>query len=162
MRVLLDDGADPSLATKKGTTALMFAASRAGGFRGFGARASEQDAVNAVALCLERGAPINAVDDTGQTALHLAVASGPESVVKLLAEKGADLFSKDQRGRTPLDVALGVGGGGRGRGAQNAGIAAGGDGQTAGGPAPAANAGKVALLRQLMAAAAPKDPVSVK
>ena len=73
-----------------------------------------------MALCLERGAPINAVDESGQTVLHLAVASGPDSVVKLLAEKGADLFAKDQRGRTPLDVALGVGGG-RGRGGQNAG-----------------------------------------
>src|SRR6185436_5586862 len=82
MQVLLDHGADPSLATRKGTTALMFAASRAGGFRGFGPRASEQDAVNAVALCLERGAPINAVDEGGQTALHLAAASGSESMVR--------------------------------------------------------------------------------
>jgi ankyrin repeat protein len=163
MRVLLDHGADASLSTKKGTTALMFAASRAGGFRGFGPRASEPDAVNAVALCLERGAPINAVDETGQSALHLAVASGPESMVKLLAEKGADLFLKDQRGRTPLDVARGVGAGGRGRGGQNAGVAAaGGDGPPASAPATAANAGKVALLRQLMAAAAPRDPVPVK
>jgi ankyrin repeat protein len=161
MQILLDGGADPALATKKGTTALMFAASRAGGFRGFGARASEQDAVNAVALCLGRGAPVNAVDDTGQTALHLAVASGPESVVKLLAEKGADLFLKDQRGRTALDVALGVGAGGRGRGGQNAGIAAaGGDGQNAAAQAPG-NTGKVALLRTLMAAAS-KDAAPEK
>jgi len=161
MRLLLDGGADPGLATRKGTTALMFAASRTGGFRGIGARASEQDAVNAVALCLERGAPINAVDDAGQTALHLAVASGPEGVVRLLAEKGADLLLKDQRGRTALDIALGVGAGGRGRGAQNAGVAAGGDGQSAGGQASSASAGKVALLRQLMAAA-PKDSVPAK
>jgi hypothetical protein len=39
MQLLLDHGADPRLATKKGTTALMFAAGRAGGFRGAGARA---------------------------------------------------------------------------------------------------------------------------
>jgi uncharacterized protein len=153
MRVLLDHRADPGLATKRGTTALMFAANRGGGFRGVGARASEDDSVNAVALCLERGAPVNAVDDSGQSALHLAAASGPESMVKLLADNGADLFLKDQRGRTPLDVALGIGTGGRGRGGQNAGIAAGGgEGQGAPAQPPAGNAGKIALLRQLMAA----------
>jgi ankyrin repeat protein len=155
MQLLLDHHADPALATKKGATALMFAASRSGGFRGVGARASEDDALKAVSLCLDRGAPVNAVDDTGQTALHLAVATGPDSIVRLLAEKGADLFLKDQRGRTPLDVALGVGAGGRGRGGQNAGLAAG-EGRGAGGAPPAANAARIALLRSMMAAQSPK------
>ena len=36
-----------------------------------------------------------------------------DSVVLLLAERGAKLDAKDKRGRTPVDVALGVGGRGR-------------------------------------------------
>jgi ankyrin repeat protein len=157
MRLLLEHGADPALATKKGATALMFAASRGGGFRGVGARASEEDSLKAVTLCLDRGAPVNAVDETGQSALHLAVATGSDAVVQLLADNGADVLLKDLRGRTALDVALGVGAGGRGRGGQNAGVAAN-EGPARNGPPPAANAGKIALLRARMAAQAPKSP----
>ena len=151
MRLLLDNGADVNLATQKGMTPLMFAASRAGGFRGSASQGSEQNAVNAIALCVERGAQINAADESGQTALHLAAASAEESVVRLLAAHGANLFAKDQQGRTPLDAALAGGG----RGGRNAGVAANADGQGPGDQA-ADRARKVALLRQLMGAIAPK------
>ena len=133
MRLLLDHGADLTLANAKGTTALMYAASRAPGFRGTPNRGSEQDALLAINLCLERGAAINAIDRTGQSAMHLAAAQAEDSIVKLLAAKGANLQLKDQRGRTPLDVALA---GGRGRSAS-------------------AREDKAALLRQLMAGSAP-------
>ncbi len=68
-----------------------------------------------MSLLLERGADINAVNANGDTALHVAVTKGDE-LVKFLVEKGAKLDAKDKYNRTPLDVAMGVPGGGRGRG----------------------------------------------
>ena len=54
--------------------------------------ASAQDVIDAIALCLERGADLGAADDTGQTALHLAAASAEESdrVVGFWPAKGAN------------------------------------------------------------------------
>ena len=45
--------------------------------------------------------------------MHIAAGRGLDPVVKFLAEKGAKLNRTDKQGRTPLDVALGVGGGRR-------------------------------------------------
>jgi uncharacterized protein len=114
MRFLLDAGADLEARTKAGKTALMYAASRLGGFRGTANRGSERDALAAIMLCLERGADINAADENGQTALHLSVAQAEESVIRLLAARGARLDAQDSRGRTALDLARGGGRGGRG------------------------------------------------
>ena len=104
MRLLFDNGADPNLATKNYVTALMFAAGSAGGRN----RAAEPEAVEAVKLCLERGADVRAFNNTGATALHPAVEGGADAIVKVLAEHGADLDVQDKSGRTPLDIAMGV------------------------------------------------------
>lgn len=50
-------------------------------------------------------ADINAVDGTGQTALHIAAAQGIESIVELLLEKGAKINATDKAGNTPLHLA---------------------------------------------------------
>jgi len=117
IRVLLAHGADPKLRTKAGTEALMFA-SGIGGAGRFTAyedkQATETDFIDAAALCLERGADINAISENGQTALHLAVTVRSESFIKFLVERGARVDIKDKQGRTPLDVASGVGARGRG------------------------------------------------
>ena len=49
-----------------------------------------------------------------ETAMHGAAARGFNAFVEFLAANGADLQAKDANGRTPLDLAKGVGGGGRG------------------------------------------------
>jgi len=113
MRLLLGAGADVNARTKVGKTPLMFAASRLGGFRGTPNRGTEQDALSAIALCLELGAMIDATDQNGQTALHLSVAQAEDSIVRLLADKGANLQARDAQGRTPLDLATAGGRGGR-------------------------------------------------
>ena len=111
MGVLLDKGADPNRAMKSGTTALMVSVNRQGRLSGPMAAT-----IATATLLLERGADINAVNGNGDTALHIAVSKG-DDLVKFLAEKGARLDAKDKYNRTPLDVAMGVpGGGGRGRG----------------------------------------------
>jgi uncharacterized protein len=69
-----------------------------------------------------------------QTALHGAAARGFDAFVGFLAANGADLQAKDADGRTPLDLARGVGGGGRG------------------GPAPEPFPKTVVLLQSLMTA----------
>ena len=111
MRVLLEAKADPGVTQKDRTTVLMLAAGagwRTGetilGGTDYG---EESDAIEAVTLCLDRGADVNAADEDGLTALHHAVVRG-SGVVRLLVERGAALDVKDKHGRTPLDVAQGV------------------------------------------------------
>lgn len=131
-RLLLDGGADIGLRTQNRKTALMFAASRLNGFRGAANRGMEKAAAETIALLVERGAAINAVDEAGQSALHLAAARAEANVVRQLTASGAALDLKDVQGRTPLDLALGVGGRGRG------------------GEPPAARREVAALLRELV------------
>jgi ankyrin repeat protein len=109
MRLLVEHGADPLLTTKNRTTAVMFAAGTAGGGLGATIRVPGRDRIAAIELCLDRGLDVNAVNDNGQSALHIAVQSS-DDIVSLLAKHGARLDLKDKQGRTPLDVALGAGG----------------------------------------------------
>lgn len=109
MRVLLEHGADPALRQKNGTTALMLS-SGVGRGQGVFAKdyATEAELLEAVKFLVERGADINAVNDNGETALHIAVQAS-DGIVDYLAAHGADLNAKDKQGRTPLDIAMGVG-----------------------------------------------------
>jgi len=68
--------------------------------------------VDAVTLLLDRGVPINATNKAGNTALHGSVSRG-DAVVKLLLDRGAKIV-KNNAGFTPIDVAMGLGGRGRG------------------------------------------------
>lgn len=63
---------------------------------------SEPRALEALRFLLEHGADINAVNNAGDTAVHLAAASGFTTIVQLLADRGANLNVKNQRGLTPL------------------------------------------------------------
>ena len=103
MKLLLAKGANPNVATRNFSNALMFAAGLGGG-RG---RAGDAAGVEAVRLCLEHGADVRAFNDNGDTALHVAAAAGADAIVRLLAEHGADLEAQDKSGRTPLDIAEG-------------------------------------------------------
>jgi len=133
IRLLLENGADPNIRAKNGTTALMFAA---GLGRGTGAfandYATEADLLQAVKVLVAAGADVNAVSEAGQTPLHFG-AQASDEIVRFLAESGAKLDVKDKQGRTPVEMALGVGVHGH-----------------AGGP-PTVREGTANLLRQLMA-----------
>jgi uncharacterized protein len=112
IRMLLDKGAEPNLATKPGVTPLMAAA-------GLGSRDSdtrgrfktEFDAIESARMLLAAGADINAADERGQTALHGAAFWGFTQLVQFLADHGAKLDAKDKQGKTPIDSAMGRAGG---------------------------------------------------
>jgi ankyrin repeat protein len=107
MRLLLARGADPTINTDLNITPLMAAAGIA--WASNQDRASEREVLEAVRLLVEeRGADVNFVADTGETAMHAAAYRGANSVVQYLFDKGARLDVVGLDGRTPLKVADGV------------------------------------------------------
>jgi ankyrin repeat protein len=111
MRLLLAAGADPKLARPNQANALMLAAGL--GWRDGSPAApsyeqgTEQDAVEAITLCIEAGLDINATTTAGDTALHAAIAGrASERIVRHLVESGANLQAKNKQSRTPLEAAM--------------------------------------------------------
>ncbi len=106
MRLLVEKGADPLLATTDHTTPLMVAAGV--GWSDGQSHGSQSEAPEALRLCLESGGDVNAANDVGYTALHGAAFRGANEVVKLLVEKGAKMDVKNQEGRLPVNMAEGM------------------------------------------------------
>lgn len=109
MKLLVELGADPAIPNVDHCTPLMAAA-------GLGTRSAEEEAgtddeaVEACGYLLSLGADINAVADTGDTAMHGAAFANFPKVVKFLDAKGAKIEiwnQKNKRGWTPLLVAEG-------------------------------------------------------
>lgn len=120
IRLLIERGADPNRRLRNQTTALMIAVQRAGRAAG-----PEQRTIEAATLLVAGGADVNAANDAGESALHIAVSRG-DGLVRALVESGARLDVRDASGRTPLDLAMGVAPAptaGRGRGGRGAPVA---------------------------------------
>jgi ankyrin repeat protein len=110
--LLLEKGADPKLATRAGTNALMIAAGLGTKEEDTTGRSkTEPDAIKTMTMLLDAGLDINATDTAGRTAMHGAALQGYDQLVRFLAGRGAKLDVKDKRGFTPLDVAMGLAGG---------------------------------------------------
>ena len=62
-------------------------------------RAGLLDRVRAL---LDGGTPVDALDESGRTPLHHAIASDQEAFVRLLIERGADVNARDKAGYYPL------------------------------------------------------------
>ena len=107
MRLLLSKGADPTITTFNGTSALMAAA---GVNWVAGQTYSESPArwLEAVQLCLELGLDMHAVNEMGLAAVHGAANRGSDDIIALLARGGARLDVPDKEGRTPFVWAEGV------------------------------------------------------
>jgi ankyrin repeat protein len=107
MRLLVEYGADPSMATDDGTTPLM-AASGVGIWQLGESAGTNEDVFEAVKICYELGNDVNAVDANGYTALHGAAHRGANDIVKFLVDKGAKLDVVNKIGWTPYLIADGV------------------------------------------------------
>ena len=120
IKLLLDHHALPDLGNNSDVTPLMAAAGV--GTTGVDTRGkykTQAEASKAITLLVAGGANVNAVDVRGLTALHGAALLGFDDVIRTLAAQKATLDVKDKRGITPLDMALGKGGG-LGRGGEGA------------------------------------------
>jgi ankyrin repeat protein len=105
MRLLLEHGADLSLANVNGVTP-MIALSNPGGSRN--RNKSEQTVMQGLALLMQAGADINQHGGiNGETPLHTSARQNSLEVVKFLVAQGADLHAKDRNGLIPLDYATG-------------------------------------------------------
>lgn len=87
MRVLLDAGADPNEKNKNGAGVLSVA-----------------DNPECARLLLEKGVPIDAKDNFGDTALMYA-ATGREKVIRFLIDQGASLGEQNKQGWTAVAIA---------------------------------------------------------
>jgi ankyrin repeat protein len=108
VRRLVEAEADRSQRLQDGRTPLIVAVQ--GETTGARVRSgsSEPRIRSTVALLLELGADVNAVDQTGNTALHVLAKRRPafDSVIELLAQHGAALEPTNDKGETPLALAL--------------------------------------------------------
>lgn len=105
MRLLVEHGADPKIASTSGATPLMAAAGI-----GWGANFTTNapgSPLPAVKYCVELGNDVNAVDTRGYTALHGAAYVGNNEMVNYLVEKGAKVDVKTKTGDTVADMANG-------------------------------------------------------
>jgi ankyrin repeat protein len=107
MRVLVEGGADPILATEEGTTPLMVAAGMGPDHPGRMTQEQKADLLEAVKLAVQLGGSVNAVTLGGRTALHGAALYGLTDVVEYLAEQGVELDARDMYGQTALSIAMG-------------------------------------------------------
>ncbi|MCU1264393.1 MAG: ankyrin repeat protein [Acidobacteria bacterium] len=105
MRLLIERGADPKIATKSGNTPLM-AAAGVGWASNWSVNAPVPPS-EAVKYCVELGNDVNAVDGRGYTPLHGAAYIGNNEMVSYLVEKGAKVAVKSKAGDSPADMANG-------------------------------------------------------
>ncbi|HEY0962789.1 MAG TPA: ankyrin repeat domain-containing protein [Pseudomonadales bacterium] len=112
MKLLLEHGADPALATAQGVDPLMTAANLATKESDTTGRYKTQaQIIEALELCIAKGLDVNARANDGRTAIFGAATFGLTDVVKFLHEQGAELDYRDNRGLSPLDAAMGKAGG---------------------------------------------------
>jgi ankyrin repeat protein len=114
LRTLLELGADPKIPNDIGWTPLMMASGIGTGSSG-DSGGTEEECLQAVKFLIANGANVNAIDKKGETAMHGAAYKTMPSVVKYLAESGADIniwIKPSKDGRMPLWIAQGYRGGG--------------------------------------------------
>jgi ankyrin repeat protein len=123
MRMMEDYEADPQINAEGGITPLMAAARAACtgscAFQGGNKAANENDielSLKAVKAAVAMGVDVNAMNEDGRTAMHMAAFTGIDPVVQYLADNGANVNVQDKYGETPWSMASGISPGLRYRG----------------------------------------------
>jgi len=110
VQLLVDRGANPSLAIKDGSTPMM-AAAGLGAPRGGDEEVTEagdrNDPIDVMKALLAKGANVNAANDAGMTPLHYAAQRGSDRIIEFLASQGARFDVKNKQGRSPSELARG-------------------------------------------------------
>ena len=103
MRLLVKNGADPTLIPGNGIPPLLWAA----GVNRHTAEniATEDESVEAVKVALEHGADINSIDKSENTALHGAAWIRSPKLVQFLVDKGADVNVLNKYKLSPYYIA---------------------------------------------------------
>ena len=105
MKLLVEDGADPKIATKAGDTPLHAAAGI--GWAANWSVNAPVPLVDAVKYCVELGDDVNAMDNRGYTALHGAAYLGNADMINYLMSKGGKIDVKSKAGDSVADMANG-------------------------------------------------------
>ena len=109
MRLLIELGADPLIPNADNCTPLM-AAAGIGTISPGEEAGTEEEALQAVAMILERGGDINEVDENGETCMHGAAYKSLPRMVDFLAAHGAkiEIWNRPNKYKwTPLKIAEG-------------------------------------------------------
>ena len=105
MKLLMEHGADPKIATAHNDTALAVA-SGIGWVEGVTFEWSPAQSLEAVKMCLDLGIDPNVADDEGRTALHGAAHKGRTEVIQALVDHGANLEAHDDGSRDTFAGAM--------------------------------------------------------
>jgi serine/threonine-protein phosphatase 6 regulatory ankyrin repeat subunit B len=108
VKVLVEGGADPRIATEQGTTPLILASGAGTDVQRARSLDERAMAVQTARYLLDHGVDVNAAGQFGWTALHSASYQGLNDVVELLVSKGAKVDAMDGLGQTPLSISLSV------------------------------------------------------
>ena len=106
LRLLLDAGADPMWMGSRGDS-LLHEAVQAGSTFDWGAASGRGETADVLALLIERGAPLDHVDDAGLNALDSAIFYGDADAVAVLIDAG--LTIDEQRTENPTDLFYAIG-----------------------------------------------------
>jgi ankyrin repeat protein len=110
VQLLVDRGANPSVALKDGSTPMM-AAAGLGAPRGGDEEVTEagdrNDPIDVMKVLIAKGANVNAANDLGMTPLHYAAQRGSDRIIEFLASQGARFDVKNKQGRSPSELARG-------------------------------------------------------
>jgi len=108
IKTLVSAGADPLIASDRGTTPLMMAAGAGTDVQREREPEERATAVETAKFLVEHGADVNAAGQYGWTALHAAAYQGLNDVIEYLVSKGAKIDQKDEFGQTALSISLSV------------------------------------------------------
>src|SRR5262249_36507474 len=106
IKLLVEGGADPNIATEKGTTPLILSAGGATDEQRPRPAEERALAIQTARFLVEHGANVNAAGDFGWTAVHVAAYQALDDVIEYLVSKGGKLETKDELGQTPLSISL--------------------------------------------------------